>query len=213
MAWADTECELMRTRDRGPRDPDEAWRRIKEARHLKGKALSVARSVAAWRERRAADIDQPARFVMSDIAVVAVSQAAPADIEALVRVRGVDKGMAKGNLGNQVLEAVAEGVRTNWRPPRSPRRNNDTRDLRPAVALVAAWVNQMARDRELDPALLATRADVEALVRGDDDARLASGWRSDLVGGPIRRLVAGDAALAFEGGSVVLEERSGQPVV
>ena len=80
------------------------------------------------------------------------------------------------------------------------------------MALVAAWVNQLARDRALDPALLATRADVEALVRGDDDARLATGWRAELAGGPIRRLVSGDAALAFEDGAVVLEERSGRPV-
>ncbi|MEM7141438.1 MAG: HRDC domain-containing protein [Actinomycetota bacterium] len=210
--WAADECEIMRTRWRGPRDPDEAWRKIKEARHLKGKALTVARAVAGWRERRAAEIDQPVRFVLSDIAVVGVAQAAPASVEALAKVRGVDKGLAKGTLGPAILDAVAEGVESDWRPPRPPRRPADTRDLRPAVALVAAWVNQLARDRALDPALLATRADVEALVRGDDDARLATGWRAELAGGPIRRLVAGDAALAFEDGAVILEERSGRPV-
>ena len=43
VAWAEEECEIMRTRDRGPRDPFEAWRKIKEARHLKGSALSIAR--------------------------------------------------------------------------------------------------------------------------------------------------------------------------
>jgi ribonuclease D len=168
--------------------------------------------VAAWRERRAAEIDQPVRFVLSDIAVVGIAQAAPADLDALGRVRGVDKGLARGTLGPAILEAVEEGRSSGWRPPRAPRRPPDAKDLRPAVALVAAWVNQLARDRELDPALLATRADVEALVRGDDDARLATGWRAELAGGPIRRLVAGDAALAFEDGAVVLEERSGRPV-
>jgi ribonuclease D len=212
VEWAAAECEIMRTRWRGPRDPDEAWRKIKEARHLKGKALTVARSVAGWRERRAADIDQPVRFVLSDIAVVGVSQAAPTDLDALARVRGVDKGLAKGSLGPAILEAVADGVASDWRPPRPPRRAADAQDLRPAVALVAAWVNQLARDRALDPSLLATRADVEALVRGDDDARLASGWRAEVAGGPIRRLVSGDAALAFEDGAVVLEERSRRPV-
>lgn len=211
-AWADEECEIMRTRDRGPRDPLEAWRKIKEARHLKGNALSVARSVAAWRERRAADVDQPVRFVLSDIAVVAVAQAAPTTVEALASVRGVDKGVARGVLGEKVLEAVAEGVEANWRPPRTQKRRDDGRDLRPAVALVAAWVNQIARDRQLDPTLLATRADVEALVRGDGDARLAHGWRAETAGGPITRLVSGDAALAFDGGNVVLEERSNRPV-
>ncbi len=213
LAWADEECEIMRTRDRGPRDPLEAWRKIKEARHLKGNALSVARYVAAWRERRAADVDQPVRFVLSDIAVVAVAQAAPTSIDALASVRGVDRGVAKGALGERILQAVAEGVEANWRPPRPPKRRNDGRDLRPAVALVGAWVNQIARDRQLDPTLLATRADVEALVRGDEDARLAHGWRAETAGGPITRLVSGDAALAFEGSNIVLEERSRRPVV
>lgn len=212
-AWAEEECEIMRNRDRGPRDPLEAWRKIKEARHLKGTALSVARSVAAWRERRAADIDQPVRFVLSDIAVVSVSQSAPTSVESLAKVRGVDKGVARGVLGEKILEAVNEGVEANWRPPRPQKRRDDGRDLRPAVALVAAWVNQIARDRQLDPTLLATRADVEALVRGDEDARLAHGWRAETAGGPITRLVSGDAALAFEGGAVVLEERSRRPVV
>ena len=210
--WAEAEFEILRTRWRGPRDPDEAWRRIKEARHLRGKALTIARSVAAWRERRAAEIDQPVRFVLSDIAVVGVAQAAPETVDALARVRGVDKGMAKSSLGTAVLAAVADGIASDWRPPRPPRSSNDNRDLRPAVALVAAWVNQLAHDRQLDPTLLATRADVEALVRGDDDARLAIGWRAELAGGPIRRLVAGDAALAFEDGAVILEERSRRPI-
>jgi ribonuclease D len=211
-AWAEAEFELLLARDRGPRNPEEAWRRIKEARHLRGSAVSVARSVAAWRERRAAEIDQPPRFVMADIAVVAVAQSTPQSGEDLARVRGVDRGITRGPLGQQILDAVSEGLALDWRPPRPTRRSVDGRELRPAVALVAAWVNQVARDRDLDPTLLATRADVEALVRGDDDARLANGWRADLAGAPIRRLVAGDAALAFDGGSVVLEERSNRPI-
>ncbi len=212
LPWAEEEFEILRCRDRGPREPLEAWRKIKEARHLKGTAVSIARSVAAWRERRAAEIDQPVRFILSDIAIVAISQSAPGSPEALGKVRGVDRGMAKGSIGSQVLVAVKEGAEAEWRPPRPEKHRPDARELRPAVALVAAWVNQLARDKELDPALLATRADVEALVRGDDDARLAEGWRAEMAGGPIKRLVAGDAALAFERGSVVLEERSRRSV-
>ena len=41
-------------------------------------------------------------------------------------------------------------------------------------------------------------------------ARLADGWRAELVGEPVRRLVQGDAALAFDGkGGLVLEDRVG----
>ena len=78
---------------------------------------------------------------------------------------------------------------------------------------VAAWVAQLASELELDPALLGTRADIEALVRGDADARLSQGWRAELAGEPIRRLMSGEAALAFDGdGGLVLEQRSGVPV-
>ena len=208
ITWAEEETEKLRQRDRGPRDPDEAWRKIKEARHLKGTALSVARSIAAWRERRAATIDQPVRFVMSDIAIVSIAQSAPTSHDALGKVRGVDKGALRGVLGEKVLAAIARGVAEDWRPPSPAKRRNNNRDLRPAVALVSVWVQQVARDQRIDTTLLATRADVEALVRGDENARLCLGWRAEMAGGLISRLVSGDAALAFHQDAIVLEERS-----
>ena len=53
--------------------------------------------------------------------------------------------------------------------------------------------------QHIDTALLATRSDLVAFLRGDADARLATGWRHDLLGDGIRRLVAGKAALTFDG--------------
>ena len=72
LEWAETECEQLRLVPRGQRDPDEAWRRIKAVRQLKGGALGVARAIAAWRENRAAELDQPVRFILSDLALVGV---------------------------------------------------------------------------------------------------------------------------------------------
>ncbi|MEZ5142794.1 MAG: HRDC domain-containing protein [Acidimicrobiales bacterium] len=209
LQWALDECEGVRLRSRGARDPADAWRRIKEARQLRGKARSVARSVAAWRERRAAALDQPPRFVLPDLAVVGIAQRPPKSLAELRRVRGLDERHLRDDLARQVLDAVADGLAA--RPPASddaPPRELD-RELRPAVGLVSAWVSQLARDRQIDTALLATRADLEALLRGDEDARLAVGWRAELVGEPIRKLVSGEAALAFDGhGGLVLEARS-----
>ena len=73
------------------------------------------------------------------------------------------------------------------------------RGLRPAVTLVSAWVSEVARQRRIDTALLATRNDLVAFLRGDADARLATGWRGEFLGEGIRRLVAGQAALTFDG--------------
>ena len=71
-------------------------------------------------------------------------------------------------------------------PPTPPSADDLERNLRPAVALISAWISQLARDESVDTALLATRADLVAFLRGDDDARLGNGWRAELLGDGIR---------------------------
>ncbi|HYI61288.1 MAG TPA: HRDC domain-containing protein [Acidimicrobiales bacterium] len=206
-AWVADECDAQR-RWRPRRSPSEAYLRIKEARQMRGRALGVVQAVAAWREQRAAEIDIPARHVMADLAVVTVSGRAPRAVEELQGVRGLDDRLRRGPLAEELVAAVAEGLEVG--PP--PRAANGTdqeldRRFRPAVALVSAWVAQLARTHKIDTSLLATRADIEDLLvhsRG----RLSEGWRAELVGGPVRDLVDGRAALAFEGDGLVLEPRS-----
>ena len=214
LGWAEAEFELLLERNRRTQRPEDAWTRLKEVRHLRRRDLPVVRSVAMWRELRAARVNQPVRHVLPDMAVVSISRAAPRTTEELAAVRGVGEGVARGRLGPAILQAVADGLASDWRPPPAQRGRSDHAErLRPAVGLVTSWVGQLARERMIEPSLLATRADIEALMRGDRDARLARGWRSDIVGEPIRRLVGGEAALAFDDGKLVLEERSRRPVV
>jgi len=212
--WAIDECEELRTKSRALRDPELAWLRIKEARHLKGPAAGVARAVAAWRERRAATIDQPVRFILSDLGVVGVAQRMPTSAGQLKGIRGVDDRHLRGKVVEELLEVVAEGRQHPAERPRTDAVVELERQLRPAVSLVSAWLSQLAREQRIDSALLGTRADIEALLGNIEGARLAEGWRADMVGEPVRRLVAGQAALAFDGaGGLVLEERSGTRLV
>ena len=214
MQWAVDECEEQRTRSRTLRDPEEAWLRIKEARHLKGAPAAVAKAVAAWRERRAAAIDQPVRFVLSDLGVVGVAQRLPGSAAQLKGIRGVDDRHLRGKVVDELLEVVAASRTLTAERPRTDTVVEIERQLRPAVTLVSAWLSQLAREQRIDTALLGTRADIEALLGNIEGARLAEGWRADMVGEPVRRLVAGDAALAFDGaGGLVLEERSRTRIV
>ncbi len=154
--------------------------------------------------------DQPLRFVLPDLALVGMAQRPPRDQDGVRQVRGLDGRHLRGGLGAEILAAVRRGLelpRSELRFP--PSVGEVDRDLRPAVALVSAWISQLGRQLHIDTTLLATRADSEALVRGDADARLGQGWRAATVGDAIRRLVGGDAALAFDGsGGLVLETRS-----
>jgi ribonuclease D len=197
LGWADDACEELRTRPISGSAPQDAWLRLKDARSLRPGARAVAQSLAAWRERRAMRVDIPVRQVLPDLAILGISQRAPANVKELAQARGVDDRHTRGGIAEEILEAVraANGVT----PPTPPASADDLdRNLRPAVTLVSAWVAQLARDERLDPALLATRADIVAFLRGDDDARLRSGWRNELVGDGIRRLVGGEAGLTFD---------------
>ena len=106
-------------------------------------------------------------------------------------MRGVDDRYLRGPQSAGILAAVAAGMARQPQPADEPEPRELDRDLRPAVALVSAWVSQLARNLEIDTGLLATRSDIEALLRHDPGARLTQGWRAELVGEPIRRLVAG----------------------
>ena len=189
--------ELLRKPVTGT-DPEQAWTRLKDVKVLKPKARGVARAVAAWRERRAMAIDTPVRQVLPDLAVLGIAQRQPRTMSELAQSRGVDDRHTRGSVAKELLEAVAVGLTAELDIP-SPDGDDLDRGMRPAVTLVSAWVSEVARQERIDTALLATRHDLTAFLRGDSDARLASGWRHDLLGDGIRRLVAGGAALTFDG--------------
>ena len=212
LQWALDECEALRRRALVEREPNEAWWKVKEARSLRGTAIGVAQEVAAWRERRAAQVDQPIRFVLPDLALVGIAQRPPADLRALQRTRGLDDRHLRGDAAESLLAAVRAGEALPREAYRLPPSGEVDRDLRPATTLVSAWISQLARSLAIDTTILATRSDLEALLRQDPGARLAEGWRAEVVGDAVRDLVSGGAAIAFDGkGGLVLEARSHQP--
>jgi ribonuclease D len=198
LAWAEEACEELRIRPTGAIDPMVAWMKLKDARSLRARARAVAQSVAAWREREAAANDSPVRQVLPDLAILGISQRQPTTVDELAQARGVDERHRRGRIGREIVAAVAAGK--DAEPPTLPDAVDELdRSKRPAITLVSAWVSQVARDARIDTALLATRADLVAILRGDPGARLAHGWRAELVGDGLTRLMEGRAGLTFDG--------------
>ena len=210
--WAESEFKILLDRSKRILRPEEAWNRVKGIRRLRGRSLAIARSLAMWRQKHAAATDQPVRYVISDMAIVAIAQTVPQTQTALAQVRGISARIANGRLGQPILDAVAEGLVSDWRPPPRNQPSSAFKRLNPAAGLVAIWMRQMARSNDIEPSLLATRADIEALIRGEAEARLTRGWRAEMAGELIRHLVNGEAALAFDGDGLVLEHRSHRPL-
>ena len=194
--WAAEACDELRKKGQSPVRPEDAWLRLKDARGLKGKGRGVARAVAQWREQRAMHLDVPVRQVLPDLAILGIAQRQPKTETELSQARGVDGRAQRGSTASEILAAVAEGLA--GPVPEVPSGGDDVdRDLRPAVTLISAWVSQVAKSEGVDTAMLATRADLIALLSGDPAARLASGWRAELLGDDIQALVSGNASLTF----------------
>ncbi len=198
LEWATDECEERRRRIRQRPEPETAWWRIKGARQLRGSGRGVAQKVAAWRERTAEGLDVPARFVLSDLALAGIVQRPPRSREDLVGIRGID-GRLRETTATDLLAAVEAGIELPASALRLPETDRVDRSLAPAVTVLGAWLAQRASELELDPALLATRAELTQMLQ-DRPSRLATGWRADLVGEPLRRLLRGESTLVLRDG-------------
>ncbi|MCQ3808978.1 MAG: HRDC domain-containing protein [Acidimicrobiia bacterium] len=213
LKWAEEECELLLERADSGRSPETAWLKLKEVRRMEGRPRALGQAVARWREEYASRLNQPVRHLLSDLGVAVVAQRMPKSIEQLREIRGVEpRNLRKG--ADKDLLAFLNEIRGADLPiePASKSSKLDPA-LKPAVSLITSWAAQHAAELDLDPTLVATRSDIEALLRGDPDCRSLKGWRAEIIAAPVQQLLEGAAAVAFDGqGRLTLEERSGRAI-
>jgi ribonuclease D len=195
--WVIDECEALRTAPLREQDPNLAWWRVKGARSLRGEPALIAQAVAAWRERRAQELDRPPRLVLSDLVLAGVVARPPKAADDLTRMRGA--GSLPSGVVRDVLDAIEAGRSMDRSKLRVPPRLDDDPALDAAAGLLTAWTGQVAAAERIEPRLLATRDDVKAVVNGRP-SRLDQGWRADVIGDRLRELLQGDAVLRLVDG-------------
>ena len=200
LDWALEECRAI-AEATDERDPDEVWRRLPRVNGLDPRDRAVARELAAWRERTAAEEDRPVGSVLRDPTVVELAKRQPAGRRELAQIRGVNPDVVRRR-GVAVLEAVARGKEA------PPVHLDDTERLQtdavdgPVIALAESLVRSRAQEAGLAYELIAARADLAPIVvaarRGtaEPDVRTLHGWRRELVGAELLELLAGRRALA-----------------
>lgn len=195
--WVSAACAELASRPTGPQDPSDAWLKLKEVRALKGPARGVAQALAKWREERAMRSDLPPRRVMSDMALLGISQRIPKSVEELANTRGVDDRHLSADYCREIMTAVRDGAKISVTLPSI---DNDDVDkfARPALTLITAWVGELARKHKIDATLLATRSDITAFLRQSPNARLRQGWRATLVGDDLVRILNGEVGLSVD---------------
>jgi ribonuclease D len=186
---------------------EEAWRRVSGYKRLKPRELAVLREVAAWRESEARRLDRPRRWVINDDLLLLIARIRPGDTEGLRGLRGFPQGLGTEPT-RQLLLAVERGVDApseGW-PELAPRSKRLTEAEEVVADAAMALLRELARRQRIAPEAIGGRRDIVALMRSDQDARLARGWRHQIAGRDLQRWLEGRSLLRCGGDRVALLE-------
>jgi len=208
LTWLQPEMEALARPELYQADLEGAWRRVSGHKRLKPRELAVLRELASWRESQARDLDRPRRWIISDDALLLIARTRPADVQTLRELRGLPKGLGETQ-ALQILQAVQKGSEAPqeaW--PVLSRRRPLAESEEAIVDVAMALLRELARHQQISPEAVASRKDVVALMRGEEDAALARGWRAQIAGTELRRWLLGDCALRCDGTRIGMVELS-----
>jgi ribonuclease D len=160
--------------------PEQAWLRIKGLRGLDDGRVRLARALAAWRERRAAERNRPRGWILDDAVLREIVMRVPRSAESLASIADFPPNLIK-HCGHEFLECVraadipdpAPVVETGQRPD----------PAKAALLRSLGILNQsIAGELGLSPEVLATRRDLEQLADGRRDVAVLRGWRRAVIG-------------------------------
>ncbi len=201
LGWLRPEMDELADRSHFERIPEQAYLHLKRSSSLTRRQLAVAREVCAWRERRAAERNIPRKWLVSDEILVEVSKRSPKTMDRLRRIRGTE----------QISEAEAEGLLRAVRKglaigptdlPATKRRERTSAEAEGAIDLMYALLRIISERSGIAPQLIATREDLVDLAAGREGCRLSSGWRYELAGSRLSRLLSGEIGLTVKDGRV-----------
>jgi ribonuclease D len=166
--WAEEEFEALCRRSWPEREFDTlGYLRIKGARRLDPRGLSVLRELYLMRDARARDVDRPPFKVLGNRTLLEIAEIQPRKLEELARIKGMTELLMR-RLGREVLEAVRSGRKQDHGPiPRlgggNGRRRMDRTTERHLAAL-KAWRTRRAVELAMDPGVLCPNSALEAIA-------------------------------------------------
>lgn len=204
LAWLSGDFERLASPELYDNPPGQAWLKVKGGNRLKGASLSVLQALAEWRETTAQQKDRPKGWILRDDALVDIARHQPLSMEALGKIRGLSDGLVR-NSGKLLVKLVSEAADRPPVPfPDTGKRIKPTPDQNALVDVMMALVRMSGEQNDLNPAVLASRKQLEQLVHGDTDINVMQGWRKKFVGEQLARFLDGDLNLSVANGKLVV---------
>lgn len=189
-AWAEADSAALLDPMLYAVQPERAWERLSGLERQPAIVQARARRLAAWRERRADQSNRPRQWILADQPLMALAVAGPADSAGMEALGLLPPGLLR-NSGTALLaelreaeRELAEGRIVLEQKPRPAATDNDQ------LKRLAGIVQQKAGELGVAAELLATRAELAALLRGSTAVRPLQGWRRGVIGEALLGAVA-----------------------
>lgn len=202
LAWLQEDFAALSDPERYRNPPEQAWRRIRATGKLTGRRLAALKALAAWREKRAQQEDRPRGWLLPDETLVDIARMSPADTEQLASLRSVKRQAVK-DYGVEILALIrqAETAPAPDAEPADERAGPLEARQEALVDIMMALVRLRGAENAINPALLASRDELARLILGQADVELLHGWKKNLIGDDLLRLLQGRLRLRVEHGT------------
>ncbi len=179
--WLHEECRrLCNDSSRFQPDMENCWKRVKGYYSLQGVQLAVCRAIARWREQKAIKKDITRRKVLADSIVIDLSQSPPETRAAMLQIVTLRKWH------NDDIDSLLESIQHGLNEPSAdwPVLNNNrpTAEEKSLLNKLLRLVDNKAQQLGLSRSVLCPRKDLEALLHGERELQLLSGWRHEQLG-------------------------------
>jgi ribonuclease D len=181
--WVEDEMEVLRSVDTYVVQPEQAWERLK-MKIGKPRDLAALKAVAAWREKRAQDSDQPRSRILKDDAVSELAIQRPTTAEAFDKLRAVQRGFGRSSAAGELM-ALLRTVEALPKSelPHMPERYRGPSPKGAVGDLVRVLLKAVSEQNGVAARIIATSDDVDAIVLDDEaDVPALKGWRRKLFG-------------------------------
>lgn len=188
LQWATVAIENMAAKALVPPDGSRLYLKIRSLQEMSSRQLAVLREVAAWRDRRAAEVNRPLQSVCPDEALRQISFELPRTATQVERMRGLQR---VGNGISGLLAAVKQAIElpdADCPPVIEPSTRDERTEL--VCLLLGTALRVRANELQIAPSVIAGRDQLEQLVawyfagrhEPPPEVMLPSGWKYAAAG-------------------------------
>ena len=180
------------------------WRRVSGISSLRPRSLAIVRELWIERDQEAKKKNRAARRVLPDDLIVELAKRGSSDPERLKAIRGFENRVARAMI-RPISAAIetANSLPESQLPKRLPR--GKTMNLGLLGQFLTTALNVVCKTENIAPSIVGTAQDVRTmaawrlgLIELKTEPELATGWRAEIVGQLIDRVLDGTIAVRVD---------------